>query len=65
MRASELESKHLERLLAAGAHVNAVDRLGRSALHYAAKSGSDGNRAYSYIYLISFWFVVDVSWLMV
>lgn len=42
MRASELESKHLEKLLLAGSYVNAVDRLGRSALYYAAKTGADG-----------------------
>mmetsp|Transcript_45724 Transcript_45724/g.58719 ORF Transcript_45724/g.58719 Transcript_45724/m.58719 type:complete len:281 (+) Transcript_45724:335-1177(+) len=41
MRASEIQSKHLQRLLEAGAFVDAIDKLGRCALHYAAKTGSD------------------------
>ena len=41
MRAAEIGSRHLERLLEAGADVFATDTRGRSCVHYAAAAGQD------------------------
>jgi ankyrin repeat protein len=42
MRAAELGSRHLARILEAGADPLATDSTGRSAIFYAAKTGQVG-----------------------